>query len=248
VLAATVLVGVLAILVRTVPTLQHLDDSVASWAFDHRSSASTTGLRVITDLGSAQIVLVLAVLLVIVDFVRTRDRWCAPFLIVVLGGRELLTLGVKDLIGRVRPALDATAATLGPSFPSGHSATAAAFYAAAALILGRRMGPRGRAVLVGLAVAVAVAVAASRVLLDLHWLTDVLGGLALGWGWFALCAVIFGGRLLRPTAAIDTAAATAHEPPKRLSGSGDPQAGSNEPVGDNGLPASRVDDLDPANT
>jgi membrane-associated phospholipid phosphatase len=30
-----------------------------------------------------------------------------------------------------------------------------------------------------------------------HWLTDVLGGLALGWGWFALCSIAFGGRLLR---------------------------------------------------
>jgi membrane-associated phospholipid phosphatase len=225
--AAAVLVGILVVLLRSVPALQHLDNSVAVWAFDQRSSASTKGLHLITDLGSAQIVLLLAVVLVIVDFIRTRDRWCAPFLIVVLGGRELLTLGVKDLVGRVRPALDAVAATLGPSFPSGHSATAAAFYAAAALILGRRVGPRGRAVLVGLAVAVAVGVAASRVLLDLHWLTDVLGGLALGWGWFVLCAAIFGGRLLRPTVAIDTAAAAAREPSRRLPGSGDPQATSN---------------------
>lgn len=221
--AAAVLVGILVALVRSVPALQHLDNSVAAWAFGHRSSVSTGGLHLITDLGSTEIVLLLAVVLVIVDFIRTRDRWCAPFLIVVLGGRELLTFGVKDLVGRVRPALDAVAATLGPSFPSGHSATAAAFYAAAALILGRRVGHRGRAVLVGLAVALAVAVAASRVLLDLHWLTDVLGGLALGWGWFVLCAAIFGGRLLRPTGAIDTAVAAAREPSRRLSGSGDPQ-------------------------
>jgi undecaprenyl-diphosphatase len=40
-------------------------------------------------------------------------------------------------------------------------------------------------------------VAGSRVLLDVHWLTDVLGGLALGWAWFAACAIAFGGRLLR---------------------------------------------------
>ena len=51
----------------------------------------------------------------------------------------------------------------------------------------------------GVAVAIAVAVAASRVLLDLHWLSDVVGGLALGWGWFALCAA----RLRRPAAEAD---------------------------------------------
>jgi membrane-associated phospholipid phosphatase len=29
-----------------------------------------------------------------------------------------------------------------------------------------------------------------------HWFSDVLGGLALGWAWFALCSIAFGGRLL----------------------------------------------------
>jgi undecaprenyl-diphosphatase len=62
------------------------------------------------------------------------------------------------------------------------------------------------------AVAFAVAVAASRVLLDLHWLSDVIGGLSLGWAWFALCAIVFGGQVLRPTAAADIASAQAAAP------------------------------------
>jgi undecaprenyl-diphosphatase len=57
------------------------------------------------------------------------------------------------------------------------------------------------------------------VLLDLHWLSDVVGGLALGWGWFALCAGVFGGRLLRPTAAVDVAAVEAAAPDAKASDS-----------------------------
>jgi undecaprenyl-diphosphatase len=46
-------------------------------------------------------------------------------------------------------------------------------------------------------VGLAVAVGATRVLLGVHWLSDVIAGLALGWAWFAVCAIAFGGRLLR---------------------------------------------------
>jgi membrane-associated phospholipid phosphatase len=44
------------------------------------------------------------------------------------------------------------------------------------------------------------------VFLDVHWLTDTLAGLFLGWAWFAACAVAFGGRrFLRFGAAADEA-------------------------------------------
>ena len=143
-LVGGVLLGVLVYLVRSVPALQHVDNSVAGWGYDHRTPFSTSGLHAITDLGSIQVVVGLALLLAAIDFYRTRSRWSLPFLLTVMAGMELLTLGVKDLVGRVRPALDPAAASLGPSFPSGHSATSAAFYAAAALILGRTLQRRRR--------------------------------------------------------------------------------------------------------
>jgi undecaprenyl-diphosphatase len=211
-LVGGVLLGVLVYLVRSVPALQNVDNAVAGWSYDDRASLSTSGLRAITEFGSIQVVVGLSLVLAAIDFYRTRNRWALPFLLTVMAGMEFLTLGVKDLVGRVRPALDPAAASLGPSFPSGHSATAAAFYAAAALILGRTLQHRPRQWLIGLAVGIAVAVAASRVLLDLHWLSDVVGGLALGWGWFALCAGMFGGRLLSPTAAVDIAIVAAAAP------------------------------------
>lgn len=83
---------------------------------------------------------------------------------------------IKTLFDRVRPsavfevdALVALPATA--SFPSGHATTAAA--AATALAL---LAPRWRA----LAVVLALFVGASRVLLGVHFVGDVLAGFALG--------------------------------------------------------------------
>jgi membrane-associated phospholipid phosphatase len=227
--------GILAFVVRRVAFIQHVDNSVAAWGYDHRSAESTSGLRVITDFGNIRIVVGLALVLVLADLVRHRNRWSFLFLLAVLAGMEAISTGVKDLVGRVRPTLDPAAAALGPSFPSGHSATAAAFYAAAALIVGRALRRPARHAVIAAAVAIAVAVAASRVLLDFHWLSDVIGGLSLGWAWFALCAVAFGGRLLVPTAGADVAAdealhGTSREP-ARPSPSSRPRTRRRDPRG-----------------
>jgi membrane-associated phospholipid phosphatase len=203
------LFALLAYLIRSNAHLHGVDNGVARWGNAHASAFSTQGLDVVTQLGGIYLVVALCVVLALGETIVERSAWVIPFVIAVVGGEEILTLSVKDLADRVRPAFNPAAATLGPSFPSGHSATAAAFYACAALLIGRRLGRPARAALVGIAVGLAVAVAASRVLLDVHWLTDVVAGLALGWAWFSVCAIAFGGRLLRFGAGAETAARAA---------------------------------------
>jgi membrane-associated phospholipid phosphatase len=197
VLAGGVVLAVLAVVVRSSNVLSGIDSSVAEWGNRHASAWSHDALTLVTDLGETVTVVVVAVVVAIVDFRRTRNRWVAPFLLTVIVGDKLLTGAVKELVDRARPTIEAVAATLGPSFPSGHTSTAAASWAAFALVAGRWWGRSAWPALAGTAVGIAVGVAASRVLLDVHWLTDVLAGLALGWAWFAACAIAFGGRVLR---------------------------------------------------
>ena len=196
--------AVLAYLVRGNQQLRNIDNGAADWGHAHATAFSTHGLNAVTSLGSLAVVIGLAVVLAVVESIRVRSRWIVPFLVVLIAGNEALMLTIKDLADRARPTLNPVAATLGPSFPSGHSATAAAFYAGAALLLARRRSPNRRSLLAGAAVALAVAVAASRVLLDVHWLSDVIAGVMLGWGWFAVCSIAFGGRLLRFGAPAET--------------------------------------------
>jgi membrane-associated phospholipid phosphatase len=88
---------------------------------------------------------------------------------------------LKSVVHRARPVLlDPVAHAHGYSFPSGHAAGAASAYLPlAVLLLGNRHAVIRRGA-VGLAVAVCLLVGLSRVLLGVHFPTDVLAGLALG--------------------------------------------------------------------
>ena len=203
--------AVLAYLVRSNDTLQQLDESVAEWGNRHATQFSTNAIELVTVLGETWFVVVAGLIVATVEMVRAPSRWVIPFLVIVIAGNNLLTHTVKNLADRVRPDLNPVAATLGPSFPSGHSSTAAAFFLATALLMSRRRPPLMRAALVGAAVGIAFGVAGSRVLLDVHWLSDVVAGVMLGWAWFGLCAIAFGGRMLRfgaPARTTKAAAAT----------------------------------------
>jgi undecaprenyl-diphosphatase len=215
-----VLLGVLAYLVRGSGALVQLDESVANWGDRHASGLSTDGLTAISHLGEPKVVVVLALVVAVAETVRTRSAWVVPFLVIVVGGNGILTTTVKELVDRVRPALNPVAETLGPSFPSGHSSWSAAFFAAAALLLMRGRGRAARVAVGGFAAWLVVMVAGSRVLLDVHWLSDVIAGLALGCAWFSICAIAFGGRLLEfgSTAAEIARVATHRDTPSMVSG------------------------------
>ncbi len=195
IVGGTLVLGVVTGIVVRADGRVGVDADVAGWADRHASALSTDGLQVITNLGAVWFVAGGVLALVLIELRRGAHRWVLPFLLAVVLGDKLLTVALKDLVDRARPTLNPVAQTLGPSFPSGHTSTAAAFWAATALVVGRWCAPRIRAALVGAAVGIAVAVAASRVLLNVHWLTDVIGGLALGWAWSAVCVLVLGGRL-----------------------------------------------------
>jgi membrane-associated phospholipid phosphatase len=130
----------------------------------------------------------------IVDWIRRRDASSLLFLLTVGLGVSLINNGLKLLIMRERPPGEHLVSAAGSSFPSGHSAAAAGCWLAIALVIGRWAPSRFRGYISGAAVAIACMVAASRALLGVHWLTDVIAGVFVGWAWFMIVAIAFGGR------------------------------------------------------
>jgi undecaprenyl-diphosphatase len=174
-----------------------LDDSVAHWGVGHADSVAVEILTVITYLGDTLVVVAALFVAGVIDFLRHRRAEVFAFLTVVIIGEKLIVNGLKEIIDRGRPDVLQLVGWDGPSVPSGHAAAAAAAWPAIALVLGRGYPRPLRALLAAGAALIAIAVAASRALLGVHWFTDIVAGVAIGYGWFLVCAVVFGGRAQR---------------------------------------------------
>jgi len=86
---------------------------------------------------------------------------------------------IKFAVNRERPTLWETDWYWGSSFPSGHTLVAAAFATAIALFVGR-VWPSVRGLSVAMAVAWIGLIAVSRLVLGVHWPTDVLAAACIG--------------------------------------------------------------------
>jgi membrane protein DedA with SNARE-associated domain/membrane-associated phospholipid phosphatase len=154
-----------------------------------RAGWLTSVAKAVTLLGSSGLTGVLAfagaVLLV------ARRRW-AEFGVLV-GGVVLIFAGVheiKDAVDRPRPE-GGLIGVSGSSFPSAHAAYST-FYVWLAVTIVMRLRPgmaRGTLVVIAGIVLTAL-VGLSRVYLDVHYLSDVSAGWALGVASFSLCAAV----------------------------------------------------------
>ncbi len=212
-------VGVVLAMIRAEFGLQVLDSRLARYGADHSSVLSTNALRWISQLGGTAGVIGIAAVATVLEYRRRPTRALPLFMTLVVAGQFALSNLIKIVVERARPDYARLTGFAGTSFPSGHSTAAAATLAAVALVSTRGRSKRTKIVAAGLAAGLAAMVAGTRVFLGVHWFTDVLAGLLLGWGWFALCSIAFGGRLLSfglPVAAAE-AVAEIVEDPVRLS-------------------------------
>jgi len=156
------------------------DAIVARWGRSLASPQVVAAMEVVRVVGS--IVVLGPLVVVAVLWLAWRRRPGVLVLVLVAAAEELAVNGLKALIGRPRP-LDPLSIATGASFPSGHATAAAilgflAVWATAANPGSLRRGLR-RTVL-ALAVAWVFLVDASRIILGVHYLSDVVAGTGLG--------------------------------------------------------------------
>ncbi len=165
-------------------SLTRLDGRLADRLNDavHSSDSLLTAVEVVTFFGRA-VWLAVLVGLAGLFLLRRGQRRLAAFLVLVAVGGGLLNTAVKVAVDRPRPVVDHPVATAsGHSFPSGHSMGSTVTYGA--LLVAFLPAVRRRRTLAVVATAVLVlAIGCSRLLLGVHFLSDVLGGFVLGLAW-----------------------------------------------------------------
>lgn len=173
------------------------DKSIASWGSRNGTTTTAHIMKWVTQLGGTWVILIALLITACVDYFRRRSREVFAFVAAIGIGELVLNNLLKILVHRERPSVLRLVVVHGYSFPSGHTMAASACWMGIALVLGRDRSRLVRASLASVAALIAVSVGASRALLGVHWLTDVIAGLAIGWGWFTIVAIIFGGRAQR---------------------------------------------------
>jgi membrane protein DedA with SNARE-associated domain/membrane-associated phospholipid phosphatase len=145
--------------------------------------------KVVTFLGSGAFTWSLTVLCAAA--LIARRRWTE--VAVLLAGMALISVGfheVKDAVDRPRPDEGLVDAS-GSSFPSGHAAHSVLYvWLAVTIVLRLRPGMARGAAVFAAGLALTVLVGLSRVYLNVHYLSDVNAGWALGVASFALCALV----------------------------------------------------------
>lgn len=149
----------------------------------------TSLAKVITFLGSGVFTWALAVVCAALLAWRRRrvEFW------VLLAGMTITQIGfteIKDAVDRPRPP-DPLVSSSGSSFPSGHAAHSVIYlWLAVTIVLRLRPGMARATAVVVTGIVLTALVGLSRVYLNVHYLSDVNAGWALGAAAFSFCALV----------------------------------------------------------
>jgi undecaprenyl-diphosphatase len=171
--------------------LVRFDRRVAAWFAERRTPRLDTTTMWGSDVADTFIKIAVTAALALVLLLVLR-RWLEPLVLVVsLALEAAVFITVTWIVQRPRPDVERLEGSpVDSGFPSGHTAAAAAYAAFAVVVFWHTYRRSARLVVAGLSIAVTVVVGVARMYRGMHYLTDVLVGVALGAAAVAVAAVV----------------------------------------------------------
>jgi undecaprenyl-diphosphatase len=190
------------------------DESVLVWFVDHRTPTLIRAAKVVSAVGGFVGLAVAGVGLAIVLVVRGWRCFLVVAPLVALVLASLASTAAKSYFGRERPPTSVRATTVAlDGFPSGHATDAAAFFLAAAFVVALMIAAtrRSRVLVVATGALLAGLVGVSRLVLAVHWLSDVVAGWALGSAIAIAVVIALWALTQNPSTAAETSVPQKHQ-------------------------------------
>jgi len=131
----------------------------------------------------------LVALVVIVIALSRRNLRVALFLVISVELSGVVGESAKAVANRPRPVVSLVSAPT-TSFPSGHALGVMAAVLALLTVVLPIAHPRLRVWLIAIGAIIVVAIGVGRVVLCVHYVSDVLAGWALGYVWYVVCTLM----------------------------------------------------------
>ena len=167
----------------------NFDNLVRAWMISHQNPVAYKIAYALTWIGSPAVMVLLAIGAG-VWFYMSRGRSKAGVVVAAPAAGGLLSGIVKVMFGRVRPAGAALLNERSYSFPSGHAATSAAVVVTICYVMARE-GMISWRTAIAIGGGIPLIVGLTRLYLDVHWTTDVIGGWTVGLFVAAMSAALY---------------------------------------------------------
>jgi undecaprenyl-diphosphatase len=176
--------------------LEHWDKEVLAWCHTHTTPAIRGFFKTLTPLGSLKLLGPAAVVLTVWLLRGGHGREALLFL-VGFGGAVATTWGLKFLLSRHRPSavLSPDQLPVDPSYPSAHTTQSLSFALMTWLVF-VALGDGWRPGLAALLLGSALLVALSRMVLQVHYPSDVAAGALVALVWAAFVVILANHRVI----------------------------------------------------
>lgn len=176
-----------------------LDGSMATWADKQTSGFVMNIMDIASIIGSSEVIMLITIAIGVYFLIKRNWHHFFFFFVLSVGG-VILNLGLKMLIQRARPGDEAkfievfnyTFELQSYSFPSGHTMRATIlflFLIYLAIYTLKNAFLKFGLIIIYLGLIISVSL--SRIMLDAHYTTDILGAIVISIAWFFLCLYFF---------------------------------------------------------
>ncbi|AOM83833.1 Membrane-associated phospholipid phosphatase [Salisediminibacterium beveridgei] len=162
-----------------------IDEAIQASMTTHSPDWLYTTMNWWTDLGSVSFFTTGTLLTALFIWIHPRIKpvWVLPLTVNMLGISALSTW-MKEVTARPRPSINETVDAVSFSFPSAHASGSAAFYGFLILLVTLHVSHSRLKISLNLVLLfMMLTVSFSRLILNVHFFSDMLGGLLLGAGW-----------------------------------------------------------------